>query len=198
MKTSAWAWWWPDDDVAGQVHDAGHHREARERSDDGRRHARPAQDLSERRGRSHRAPCPAARSARLELERDRPRVGADVEGEEKPDQCHRRGDEPRHDERVELEVLASEERPEDQGAQRGTEERAEEDVRDRARLLLGRVHVGRGGAREEHAAVHRSHADEAEDDEGRAVGEASERGRGQPIAPITNPPAMTGTRPSDP
>ena len=65
-----------DDDVAGQIHHAGHDREARQRRDDGRGHARPAQDLSERRRRL--GGWVARRDAgALELERDRARVGPD-------------------------------------------------------------------------------------------------------------------------
>ena len=103
--------------------------------------------------------------------------GRIVERDEQADQCHRRRDEPRDDERVELEVLPREKRTEDQRAERRTEQRPEEDVRDRTRLALGRVHVGRGGAREEHGAVHRADADEAEDHERRAVDEATEGGQ---------------------
>ena len=123
-------------------------------------------------------PC-AARTVRfLELERDRPRIGADAEREDQPDERHRGRDEPGDDEGVELEVLSCEKRPEDERAERGAEQRPEEDVRDRPRLPLRRIHVRRGRAREQDAAVHRADADEAEDDERRVVRQAAQGRQG--------------------
>ena len=50
---------------------------------------------------------------------------------------------------VGVEVLAGEERAEDERAEHGAEDRAEEDVGDPARPALGRVHLGRGRARQQ-------------------------------------------------
>ncbi len=121
--------------------------------------------------------APGARPCAFELERDRARIRADREREDEPDDAHRRSGEPRDDERVELEVLPGEQRPEHERPERGTEQRAEEDVRDRARLARLRVHVGDGRPREQHGAVHPADAEEAEDDERRRVHDASERGQ---------------------
>ena len=173
VKTSACAWWWPDDDVPREIHHAGHDGETRDRRDHRRRNAGPAQDLPERsrRGRLGRA----ARLVRLlQLERDRPRIGTDVEGDDQPDERHGGCDEPGDDERVQLEVLPGEERTKDERAERCAEERAEQHVGDRSRLLLRRVHVRRGRPGEEDAAAHRPDADEAENHERRAVGETAE------------------------
>ena len=90
-----------------------------------------------------------------------------------PTSAHRGRDEPGDDERVQLEVLPGEERPEDERAERCAEERTEEDVGDRSRLLLRRVHVRDGRPGQEDAAVHRPDADEAEDHERRDVGDDS-------------------------
>ncbi len=60
------------------------------------------------------------------------------------------------------------------GPERRAEQRAEEHVRDRSRLPLRRVHVRGGRPGEQHGAVHRADADEAEDHERRVVGETAE------------------------
>ena len=91
-----------------------------------------------------------------------------------PNEGDRRRREPRDDERVQLEVLAHEQGPEHERAERRPEERTEEDVGDRAPSLLRRIHVGRRGAREQDAAVHRADAAEPEDRQHRAVGDAAE------------------------
>ena len=163
-----------DDDVPREVHHTGHDGEARDCGDHRRRHAGAAEDLPERSGRNRRS-RPAARPVRgLELEGDRPRIGTDAEGDDQPDERHGRSDEPGDDERVQLEVLAGEQRTEDERAERRAEERTEEHVGDRSRLLLRRVHVRRGRPCQEDAAVHRADADEAEDHERRVVGETAE------------------------
>ncbi len=64
----------PDDDVAAQVHHAGHDRQARDRRDDGGRNARSSQDLA---GAALQAPCSAPRQARVPRARARARSCAD-------------------------------------------------------------------------------------------------------------------------
>ena len=132
----------------------------------------------------------------LELECDRARIGADCESEDETDGAHRRGCQPGHDERVELEILAGEQRAEHERAESGSEQRAEEDVRDGARLARLGIHVRHRRSREEHRSVHSADAEEAEDHEWRRVEHAPERRRtAQPTMPTTKPPAITGTRP---
>ena len=87
-----------------------------------------------------------------------------------------RGGEPRHDERVRVEVLAGEQRPEDERAERGAEERAEEDVRDPAGAALGRIHVRRRGTGEQDRALRDPDEREPEDHERGGVERAAERG----------------------
>ena len=94
-----------------------------------------------------------------------------------PDDAHRRSGEPRDDERVELEVLPGEQRPEHEWPKSGTEQRAEQDVRDRPRLARLRVHVSNSRSCEQHGTVHPADAEEAEDDERRRVHHTSERGQ---------------------
>ena len=134
----------------------------------------PGRRRISRRGAAGAGSARAARAVRrLELERDRPRIGADVEGDDQPDERHGGSDEPGDDERVQLEVLPGEERTEDERAERRAEERTEEHVGDRSRLFLRRVHVRRCGPCQEDATVHRPDADEAEDHERRVVGETA-------------------------
>ena len=150
---------------------------ARDSRDGCGRNAGPPEDFSERRG-GLRARGNAGREPlAFELERDRARVRPDREREDEPDDAHRRSGEPRDDQRVELEVLPGEQRPEHERAEGCTEERAEQDVRDRARLARLRIHVGDGRPREQHCAVHPADPEEAEDDERCRVHDASERGQ---------------------
>ena len=104
-------------------------------------------------------------------------IGADHERDRHPDERHQSRGEPGDHERVEVEILPREQRPEDERTERRTEERPEEDVGDRARATLGRVHVGGGRPRQQDGAVHRADAHEAEDDEDGAVHGAAERGQ---------------------
>ena len=163
-----------DHDVAGEVHDAGHHGEARDCRQHGRGHSGPPQDLPERRGYLLGGRDARRKPGMFELERDSPRVRANRERDDQPDDAHRGRGEPRDDERVQLEVLPGEERPEDQRPRGSTEERTEEDVRDRARLARLRVHVGDRCPGKQHGAVHRADAREPEDDERRRVEDATE------------------------
>ena len=66
-----------DHEVAGQVHHRDHPREARDRGDERGQHARPADDLAERRGRVELG----AAGVEVELLGDRARVGPDAEDE---------------------------------------------------------------------------------------------------------------------
>ncbi len=87
------------------------------------RDARPAEDLAQRR-RRRRSGRPRRCSWRAII------CGSGRIGEHEPEPDHHDpgGREPRHDERVERQLLAGEERPEDEWADRGAEERPEEDV----------------------------------------------------------------------
>ena len=72
-----------------------------------------------------------------EVERDLLRIGADEQDEHEPHRHDSGRGEPGDDERVEVEILAGEERPEDERAERRAEERAEQDERDAARPASG-------------------------------------------------------------
>ena len=67
-----------------------------------------------------------------EVERDRLRVGTDEQDEHEPDRDDPARREPGDDERVQVQVLAGEERPEDERAERRAEERPEQDEGDPA------------------------------------------------------------------
>ena len=132
----------------------------------------------------------------FELECDRAWIRANREREDEPHDAHRRRGEPRNDERVELELLPGEQRPEHEWPERGTEQRAEQHVRDGPRLARLRVHVGNGCPREQHGAVHPADSEEAEDDERRRVHHASERGQHAAHRRRRRTrPTRTGTRP---
>ena len=92
-----------------------------------------------------------------------------------PDGHDPAGGEPGDDEGVGVELLAGEERPEDERAERGAEERTEEDERDPARPALGREHVGGGRAREQHRSLRDADEREADDDERGGLDLAAER-----------------------
>ncbi len=83
----------------------------------------------------------AAAGVEVELTSDRARVGADHEDEHEPDDHDPARGEPGDDQRLGVELLAGEERPEDEWPERRTEERAEEHVGDAAGATRGRVHV---------------------------------------------------------
>ena len=129
------------DDVAGQVHDADHDAEARQRGQKGRKHARAPEDLRERCG-SGRGRGAARRSEQLG---DPLRIRADGEDEGKPDDEEAAAREPGHDERLRFEVTSCEERCKHSRPENRSEYGAEEDERDPTRPALGRIHVsGRG------------------------------------------------------
>ena len=160
-------------DVAGQVHHAGHHGEARKRGEHRRGDAGPTQDLAQRRGRRRGR---AGLVRLLERQRDRPRVGPDQQGDDHPDHCDPGRCQPGDDERVEREVLPGEQRAEDEWAEHGAEQRAEEHVGDRPSATLGADHVRRRRPREQDRAVHRTDGGETDHDDHGAVGLAAERG----------------------
>ncbi len=100
------------------------------------------------------------------------------------------------DERVELEVLPGEERPEDERPERGAEERAEEDVRDRPSALLAPGTCPRRPcARAARLPFIAPTATKPDDHEHCVVDPHPSATRQQPAAPIPKPPAITGTRP---
>ena len=134
--------------------------------------------------------------SKWQLAGDRLRVGADEEDEHEPDDHDPARREPGDDESVGVEILAGEERPEDERAERGAEERAEEDVGDPARPALGRIHVGGRRAREQDRPLGDADQREPDDDE-RARTRPRSRALSprQPTMPATQPPASTGIRP---
>ena len=141
------------------------------------RHAGATQDLPERRGGLGYCGSPSTSPARASSSAIVRGSGPDQEGDTESDDAHRRGGEPGDDERIELEVLPGEQRPEHERPQRGAEERAEEDVRDRASFLLLRVHVRGRRSRQQDATVHRTNPYESEDHQRSAVDDAPERGQ---------------------
>ena len=188
-----------DDDVARQVHDARHHRKARECGDHGRRHARPPQDLPQRRGRSHRGHRPARAFRRLQLERDRPRVGADVEGEEQA----RPVPSPPRRTTVRRACRARSPCPRRAAGRRGgraPHRRARRRGRTRSRAPSARAGPCRPRRCARGALHHSSRPTPAKPrtTSGALSNMQPSAVAAQPTAPITKPPAMTGTRPSDP
>jgi hypothetical protein len=84
--------------------------------------------------------------------------------------------EPQRRERVAVELLARQQRAEHGRAEDRAEDRAEEDERDAVRPALGRVHVARGGTRQQRGSARRADAEEAQQHERREVGGAADRG----------------------
>jgi hypothetical protein len=166
-----------DHDVAGEVHHTRHHGKAREGCEHGGGNAGATQDLPKRRGRHRHVRLALHEPGARELERDRSWVRPDQEGDAEADDAHRGGGEPGDDERLELELLPCEQGSEHKRPERSAEERAEEDVRDRASLHLLWVHVRGRRSGQQDGTVHRAHPDEPEDHQRGAVHDAPERGQ---------------------
>ena len=190
-----------DDEVAGQVHHARPSRRSWRR----RRRA-PSGTPGRRRISRSGAPAPRTRAARVEVQLCAIVLGSGrtQSDEHEADDHDPGGREPRHDERLGVELLAGEERPEDERPERCAEERAEEDVGDAAGAPLGRVHVGRGGAREQDRALRDADEREAGDrrarrtrarSRGPSSGSRRCRRRSRPRAPARGRSGPSGGRP---
>ena len=177
-----------DHDVAAQVHQGDHDGEAGQRGRGAA--ARTAKDRGERRGGGRR-------DGRTAAERigDLLRIGTDVEHDGEPEQEQGGRHEPRHDERVGLQVLPGEERREDRRTERGPEHRAEQDERDPPRRAARadtcrRRPRGSGRWCRCRCRAGRNRRSRAGRPGGAQRGDASSGGA------TANPPASTGIRPT--
>ena len=147
-----------DDHVAGQVHHRDHHAEAGQRGEHRRAHARPAQDLAQRRRRPRRrAARSRAISSAICCGSGRTSSTSASASTAMP-----AGRQPRHGQRVGVELAPGEQRAEHGRAEDRAEHRAEQHVGDAAGAPLGRVHVARRGADQQRDPARRAGQHEAE------------------------------------
>ena len=127
--------------------------------------------------------------------RDRARVGADAERDREPDDHDAAGCEPGDDERVGVELLAREQRPEDERAEQRPEDGAEEDEGHPARAPLGRVHLGRRRAREQHVPLAAPASAKPATTSGARRARSRAPVSAAPAMPQPKPARITGIRP---